>query len=314
MKDVKNYPKQIKEIIPSFYTDISVVNNFITIMLLTTNVYDTFSVFSVLNILDYLFNKTFQYPDYNKDFIKDNIDYRLIKKAFFIIINSDNSLSIAKFIWFYYKNISNLNFVHTEDIITSILTTFFFKLFFHWSFQIREIFYFFIIFILGHKLKKQIKCKPVVDNKSINSEIITHNRIIKSFHKKITFDVFEKINDGKVDDQIKSNEIYYVEQYLTENMDIISELQNIIGQKKYQLSYKDNIESLIIKKKIKIMDKIPIDPHGNIIECIQQYESVLTKFNTWKDNNEQNNISEDKIEYPKMDITMIKDDTIQYES
>ena len=314
MKDVKNYPKQIKEIIPLFYTDMSIVNNFITIMLSTTNVYDTISIFSALNILDYFFNKTFPYFDYNNDYIKDNIDYRLIKKAFFIIINSDNSLSIAKFIWFYYKNISNLNFVHTEDIITSILTTFFFKLFFHWSFQIREIFYFFIIFILGYKLKKQIKCKPVFDNKPNSSKIITNNKIIKTFRKKITFDVFANNNEEKGDNEIKSNEIYYVEQYLTENLDIISELQKIIGQKKYNLSYKDNIENLIIKKKLKILDKIPIDPHGNIIECIQQYENVLTKFLIWKLNNEQNKITDDKIEYPKMEITMIKDDTIQYES
>jgi hypothetical protein len=117
MKDVKNYPKQIKEIIPLLYSDISIINNFITIMLTTTNAYDTISIFCSLDILDYIFNKTFQYADFNKDIIKDNIDYILIKKAFFIIINSDNSLTIAKLIWFYYKNISKLNFYHTDEII-----------------------------------------------------------------------------------------------------------------------------------------------------------------------------------------------------
>jgi hypothetical protein len=194
MKDVKNYPKQIKEIIPLLYSDISIINNFITIMLTTTNAYDTISIFCSLDILDYIFNKTFQYADFNKDIIKDNIDYILIKKAFFIIINSDNSLTIAKLIWFYYKNISKLNFYHTDEIIKSLLSTWFFKLFFHWSFQIREIFYYFIIFILGYKLKNRIKCKTVVDNTKSNNDIITHKEIMNSIHKKITFNVFSNIN------------------------------------------------------------------------------------------------------------------------
>ena len=103
VKDAKNYPKQIKEIIPNFYTDISIINKFITLMILTTNVYDTLSIFNLLNILDEIFNKRLQYNDYDNNYIKDNADYKLIKKSFSIIVNSDNSLAIAKFIWFYYK-------------------------------------------------------------------------------------------------------------------------------------------------------------------------------------------------------------------
>ena len=148
IKDAKNYPKQIKEIIPQFYSDISTINNFISIIISTTNVYDTLSIFNIIDILDYLFNKKFESFDYNQDYLKDNIDYNLIKKSFFIIINSDNSLAIAKFIWFYYKNISLLSYSHVKEIISSIIISLFFKLFFHWSFQVREIFYYFNIFIL----------------------------------------------------------------------------------------------------------------------------------------------------------------------
>ena len=83
----------------------------------------------------------------------------------------------------------NLNFIHTEDIITSILTTYFFKLFFHWSFQIREIFYFFIIFILGYKLKKQIKLNvndeiSLNNRKDLNNPLNnTHNNLNSSYHE-----------------------------------------------------------------------------------------------------------------------------------
>ena len=317
-KDVKCYPRQIKEIMPLLYTDISIINNFISIMLSTTNVYDTMSIFCSLDILDYLFNKKYEYADFNKDCFKYNIDYNLIKKAFFIIINSDNSLTIAKFIWFYYNNISILSYQHIKEIITSILTTLFFKFFFHWSFQVREIFYYFIIFILGYKLRKQIKPNKNEDSDNNNNDnknnIITHNKIIKNFHKRITFNVFANINENSLVNKSKNIDNFYVEENLKENMDIISELQRIVKSESFYLTYMDNIEQIINKKNIRILDKIPDNPHGNIIECIRQYDNVFTRFNIWKKNIEDNHITEDKIEYPKMEISMIKDDTIQYES
>ena len=306
VKDAKNYPKQIKEIIPNFYTDISIINKFITLMILTTNVYDTLSIFNLLNILDEIFNKRLQYNDYDKNYIKDNVDYNLIKKSFFVIVNSDNSLAIAKFIWFYYKNISILNYNHINEVIKSILTSLFFKLFFHWSFQVREIFYYFIIFILGFKIKKQIK--------SLNDEKVDNNiiqDINKSFNNKCTIRIFEDINDESSQrSMILKKEIFYVEKILKEDMDIIIELQKIVEKEKYDLIHKDNIEQIKDKS---LLEKIPRESHGNVIECIKQYNFVYTKFVIWKKNIDDNHIPEDKIEYPKMDISLIKDDTIQYD-
>jgi hypothetical protein len=309
IKDVKNYPKQIKEIIPQFYSDVSIINNFISIMFLTTNVYDTLSIFSLLDILDYILNKQFDYIDYNQDYIKDSIDYSLFKKSFFIIINSDNSLAIAKYIWLYYKNISLFGYIHIKDIITSILTTFFFNLFFHWSFQVREIFYYFLIFILGYKIKKQIKRKKI-ENDDINNQIITHHHIKANFTKKMRFNLFASMDEEYIKNKSKNiNEFFYVEDYLTENMEIINKLQKIVEKEKFDLTYMDKMEQIRDKD---ILDKIPEEPHGNIIECIKQYNTDITKFNIWKKNIEDNHISEDKIEYPKMEISIIKDDTIQY--
>ena len=306
VKDAKNYPKQIKEIIPKFYTDISIINNFISLMILTTNVYDTLSIFNLLNILDDLFNKKLQYNDYDNNYIKDNVDYKLIKKSFFIIANSDNSLAIAKFIWFYYKNISILNYNHVNELINSILKTLFFKFFFHWSFQVREIFYYFIIFILGFKIKKQIKS---LNEKKIDNNFIKD--INKSFNNKCTIKLFEDINDDSSQRSMSlKNEIYYVENILKEDMDIIIELQKIVEKEKYDLIHKDNIEQIKDKN---LLEKIPRESHGNVIECIKQYNLVYTKFVIWKKNIEDNHVPEDKIEYPKMDISLIKDDTIQYD-
>ena len=310
IKDAKNYPKQIKEIIPQFYSSITTINNFITIMLSTTNVYDTLSIFNLLNILDFLFNKKYDYIDFSQAYIKDNIDYNLFKKSFLIIINSDNSLAIAKFIWFYYKNISLLSYNHIKEIITTILINLFFKLFFHWSFQVREIFYFFIIFILGYKIKKQIKSLKDKDEEKKN-EIITHNKLRANISKKMSVNFFANIYDDYKEDKINDlKEIFYVKDYLKEDLDIIVKLQKNIEKEKFDLTYMDNIAQIKDKD---ILDKIPSEPHGNVIECIKQYNNILTKFNIWEKNIVDNKISEEQIDYPKMEISIIKDDTIHYE-
>ena len=73
------------------------------------------------------------------------------------------------------------------------------------------------------------------------------------------------------------------------------------------------MDNLIKINDIQILNKIPKEAHGNIIECLKQYNNVITKFGIWKKNIEDMNIPEDNIEYPLMEISIIKDDKIQYE-
>jgi len=112
-------------------------------------------------------------------------------------VESDNSLAIAKFLWFYYKNNSLINLHHIGDIIKCIISNFF-KFFFHWSFQIREIFYFFITFILGHKLKNRIKSKS--DEKMLK-------KIEKNFKNQAdTIIILNEFNKNK---NIGKNEFFF---------------------------------------------------------------------------------------------------------
>ena len=184
-----------------------------------------------------------------------------------------------------------------NEIIKYILSIFF-KLFFHWSFQIREIFYFFIVFILGYKLKGKFKSK--------NEKNQNINNAIKILDKKATYS-----EDFLRKKRILKEENFYLLDELNENMEIIDRLQNIIKAEKYQEAYMDNVINIHDEK---ILEKIPKDPHGNIIECLRQYNNVVTKFGVWQKNIEEEKIPEDKIEYPQMEISAIKDDKIQYES
>ena len=126
----------------------------------------------------------------------------------------------------------------------------------------------------------------------------------------MTFNIFGNINEELNKKLKKVNQFYYIENDLNENMNVIKRLQRKIEKENFNLIYMDNIEK--IKDKT-ILEKIPEDPHGNIVECIKQYNNNITKFDIWKKNIEDNKITEDKIEYPNMEISIIKDDTIQYE-
>ena len=299
IKRAEDYPKQIKELIPKLYADSKMINHFIYIIITTTNVYDTSSIFIVVEILDYLFNKKYEYNDFRESYLKEEIDISIMKKAFFILVESDNSLAIAKFIWFYYKNNSLINFHHMEEILKYILSIFF-KLFFHWSYQVREIFYYFIVFILCYKLKKQIKSKN--ENKTVEMDSKMNTNKIK-LDSKFTIPFSP---DFIMKQKMKRLEYFYILDELKENMEIIDKLQKIKKNEKYQDISLDDINDTYIS------DKIPKQPHGSIIECIKQYQIVVTWFDMWENYIKEEKIPEDKIEYPKMEITKIKDDKIQY--
>ena len=312
IKDAKNYPKQIYEILPIFYSEISITNHFISSMILNTNIFDTHSIFAILNILDYLFNKDYSINNFNKNIFKENIDYKTIHNSFLLIIKTDNSLAIAKYIWFYYKNISLLQTKHVNKVITHIMMPCFFVLFFHWSFQIREIFYYFLIFIINYKLKKLIKPhkQKEIINKEKNANILgLFNLGIFGLNNKSEKEEKEE-NIANENRNKENTNLYFFGDLLDEKMTIIEQIKQIVEKEKYDLIY----NNIINKQKFKnIIDKIPDEYHSNIIVSIIHYNKVLNDFKIWDKINKEKKIEEKNIIYPNKEIMIIKDDTIQYD-
>ena len=305
VKDAKCYPKQMYEILPIFYSEISIINQFIATMIVNTNLYDTQSIFAVLNILDHLFNKEYNLNNFNKTTFIDKIDYKIIQYSFSTIINTENSLGIAKYIWFYYKNISILSKKHTNKILKYIIMQNFFIFFFHWSFQIREIFYYFLIYIINHKIKNLIKT-------SKEKKEIKKSRNIFDFF--LNYNSREEKDDKMEDSEsvIRSKETkkyYYFGDLLNEKMVIIEEIQKIIKTEKYDMS----LNGLFNEKKYgKFIEQIPLEYHPNIIVGINHFNEVYKGFVEWDNDNKEKKIDQKNIVYPKKDIMIIKDDTIQY--
>jgi len=79
--------------------------------------------------------KSFNLKETNLKFIASNI-----------IFKHDHSLCVAKLIWLYYKNGHVMVIDHLHEFVFDIYKDRFFKLFFHWSWHIRNMFYYFVLF------------------------------------------------------------------------------------------------------------------------------------------------------------------------
>ena len=85
--------------------------------------------------------------------LNKRFDYNLLRLSGKIIMEIDHSLSVAKFLWLYYKNSHIMNFDHIAEVFIKTVEVRFFNLFFHWSWQVRNMFYFLILFIINCRLR-----------------------------------------------------------------------------------------------------------------------------------------------------------------
>lgn len=119
---------------------------------LILSVYDVNAVFNVVKILDMLF-KEHEKKKQVSDFV-NKFDYNLLKFSIKATLDIDHSLSVGKFIWLYYRNAHIMNIGHLGEVFSQVFFRSCYKLFFHWSWQVRNIFYYFIVFVVGFRLKK----------------------------------------------------------------------------------------------------------------------------------------------------------------
>lgn len=107
--------------------------------------------------------------DYN--ILKQGKIYLVNHSASDIIFMNDHSLCVSKLLWLYYKNGHNMMMEHFHEFVLDIYRTKFYRLFFHWSWQIRNMFYYFTLFILNHRIKNLIMPKKRSKRRSSNADL-----------------------------------------------------------------------------------------------------------------------------------------------
>ena len=154
-------------IFPLFINNINIVNLFIKKITYKTNVYDVTGIFNLVNIINSIF-KEFSKRNENKVF--DKFDYSILSKALKAIIKVDHSLTISKFFLFYYNNSHLMTNVHLGEICQSIFISKFYNYFFHWSYEVRDKFYHYILYIMGFRIKNYSPYADLEDLKIQNNQ------------------------------------------------------------------------------------------------------------------------------------------------
>ena len=135
------------ELINQEYELLVLKNEFIKQIVIRTNVFDVTGVFNLVSIIDSMF---VSFSIKNPDIIFAKFDYNTLSQSMKTIIQIDHSLCVAKFLWLYYKDAHLMSINHLGEICQSVFITKFYNLFFHWSWQVRNLFYYFVLYILTY--------------------------------------------------------------------------------------------------------------------------------------------------------------------
>ena len=273
-RQVKSFSPQFKQIFKLLINNPKITNALIKKAVIKTNLYDVPGIFNIIDIINSIF-KEFEKRNPGENFLKFN--YELLNQMDKYIFKVDHSMCVAKLILFYYNCAHIMKLFHIGEIMQNVFFGNFFELFFHWSFEVRDKFYFFILYIIGYRLKDIIPFKDREDlkyfKKTSNNEITGNN-----LHKSL---------GDILDNKLKT----------------IKELQNIILVQNYDMNYNNIINP---KKYSKILQKIPEDVQKNIVMSINHYDKVYQEYKTFMDIN-KNKMKFD-IQYPELELILPKDD------
>ena len=276
IKPVNSYSKIFKNIFKLFINTPEIPNTFIKEIIYKTNAYDVNGIFNIFDIISSLFQEfQIKYPGQ----LFEKFNYNLLNQVINYILKIDHSLCVSKVILFYYNYAHLIPLIHLGDICQNIFGHKFYELFFHWSFEVRDKFFYLILFIMGFKLKNLIPFQDMEDLKIAKKN--SNEYIGINFNKSIG-DILEN------------------------KLKLIKEFQNIVKMENKDIDFNNKIDENKYKDKLK---SIPIDEHKNIVVSLHHFDKIYKEFIEFqKNNNNRRN-----IEYPELILIPPKDDYIEYE-
>lgn len=277
-KETCNLSMQFLEVLNLFISDYKLTNIFLKAIALKTNIFQVSSVNTFFTFLDMIFKGS------AKEGLKlhHHIDYHIISNCVEILIKQDHSINISKALWFLYGNSEYMDVENSYEIIKGqILDIHFNDLFFHWSWQVRQIFYHYLIFILYYKFSKLYSSK--------NDGAISKMKNNRAYEK-IT-NIYE-ISKTKIDEYVK------IGTYIKDN--------RFDPNAKKRFSFNDYYSRISLNNESKIDEKFSRFAPQSFLHFLE----INAEFKNWNDENVRK--KKLNLEYPIMYVEDIKDDVIEY--
>ena len=274
VRSVKSFPPQFKEIFKLFINNTEVTNALVKEIVFKTNLYDVTAIFNLIDIINSIF---YEFRDNISGDIFLKFNYNLLTQIDKYLFKVDHSLCVSKIILFYYNCAHLMNTFHLGEILQTIFFNKFYNLFFHWSYEVRDKFYYFILYIIGYRIKDSKPFKELEDIKYIKNT--TSNEISGvNLHK----------NLGDI---------------LENKFKVIKELNTIVNEQKYDTNFNNIIDPI---KYEKILKNIPIEVHKNIVIGLHHYDKVYEDYKIFIEINK--NKEKKDIRYPELELVPPRDD------
>ena len=286
-KAIYSYPTSLIKLLGIFIYNPNDVNKFYKIIINRTNAYDSPSVFMVVKILDYFFSVSQKNEVLSSFGYK--FDFNLLKAPFSIILEIDNALCIAKYLWLYYKNADKMSIIHLCEVLTDLFQNRFFALFFHWSWQVREMFYHLLLYTVSYKIKGK---NYLTEKKTIVEERMKalKKNDEEGFYKSFQNNYYEQMKSKIITD-------YY------EKARSIEVIRSTLRKEK-----KEQIYNECFTYEAKGLEGLTSENRKVVLDGIFQYEQVEKDFKIWEKENRNN--PEPKL--PELDVVPPKDDYTEY--
>ena len=171
-RPVKLFPPQFKEIFKLFINNAEITNALIKEIVFKTNLYDVTAIFNLIDIINSIF---YEFRDNISGATYLKFNYNLLNQVDKYLFKADHSLCVSKIILFYYNCAHLMSTFHLGEILQTIFFNKFYSLFFHWSYEVRDKFYYFILYIIGYRIKDSKPFRDLEDlkyiKKSTSSEV-----------------------------------------------------------------------------------------------------------------------------------------------
>lgn len=186
-----------------------------------------------------------------------------------------------------------MNFEHVGEVFTKIFDKRFFELFFHWSWQVRNIFYYTLFFIINHRIRKM---------QFSNSTDLSLRRGGLSEGKESSYSVTGSGNVANYPQIIQANLMAEYEK----KMKIVEGVKQAVEVEKLDPSFNTIFRSI---NKPEFKD-IPKEVSKNIVVSIHHLKTIEEQFTKWEEENRRKKYVD--LKYPPIDLEPPKDDVIQY--